>query len=132
MVSKTEETDAMRKASTAASNRQSISTATPSVRTIVVDGSVPASSPQTGFKNNSISTTKYNVFTFVPKFLFEQFQKYANIFFLFISIIQVSLIFKDLWGYNTFFFLCSKSVIFRQQTSLPPLDHCLLFCFCLP
>ncbi|VEU19547.1 DEKNAAC100038 [Brettanomyces naardenensis] len=38
--------------------------------------------------DNHISTTKYNLFTFVPKFLFEQFSKYANLFFLFTSIIQ--------------------------------------------
>lgn len=68
----------------------SATSSSPAVRTIIVDGSVLAASPQTGFKNNSISTTKYNAFTFVPKFLFEQFQKYANIFFLFISCIQVS------------------------------------------
>lgn len=41
-----------------------------------------------GFKDNHISTTKYNFATFVPKFLFEQFSKYANLFFLFTSCIQ--------------------------------------------
>ena len=40
------------------------------------------------FCNNNISTAKYNLLTFVPKFLFEQFSRYANLFFLFISIIQ--------------------------------------------
>ncbi|ORZ40601.1 hypothetical protein BCR44DRAFT_1176750 [Catenaria anguillulae PL171] len=40
------------------------------------------------FLHNGISTAKYNVLTFVPKFLLEQFSKYANIFFLFTSIIQ--------------------------------------------
>lgn len=40
------------------------------------------------FSNNHVSTSKYNVFTFLPKFLFEQFRKYANIFFLFIALIQ--------------------------------------------
>ncbi|ODV97125.1 hypothetical protein PACTADRAFT_84362 [Pachysolen tannophilus NRRL Y-2460] len=38
--------------------------------------------------DNHISTTKYNLATFLPKFLFEQFSKYANLFFLFTSIIQ--------------------------------------------
>ncbi|KAK6173412.1 hypothetical protein SNE40_016867 [Patella caerulea] len=38
--------------------------------------------------SNEISTAKYNFFTFFPKFLFEQFRKYANIFFLFIALIQ--------------------------------------------
>ncbi|ESP01821.1 hypothetical protein LOTGIDRAFT_225116 [Lottia gigantea] len=37
---------------------------------------------------NDISTAKYNFITFLPKFLFEQFRRYANIFFLFIALIQ--------------------------------------------
>ena len=41
-----------------------------------------------GYRDNHISTTKYNVATFLPKFLFEQFSKYANLFFLFTSAIQ--------------------------------------------
>lgn len=41
-----------------------------------------------GFYGNFISTTKYNFVTFLPKFLFEQFSKYANLFFLVTSIIQ--------------------------------------------
>lgn len=41
-----------------------------------------------GYFGNYISTTKYNIATFLPKFLFEQFSKYANLFFLFTSIIQ--------------------------------------------
>ncbi|KAG5439694.1 hypothetical protein PCK2_000734, partial [Pneumocystis canis] len=38
--------------------------------------------------NNYVSTAKYNIITFLPKFLFEQFSKYANLFFLFTSCIQ--------------------------------------------
>lgn len=37
------------------------------------------------------STAKYSFLTFLPKFLFEQFRKYANIFFLFISLLQVKI-----------------------------------------
>ncbi|KAI0645334.1 phospholipid-translocating P-type ATPase [Trametes meyenii] len=40
------------------------------------------------FCNNYVSTSKYNLATFVPKFLFEQFSKYANLFFLFTALIQ--------------------------------------------
>lgn len=40
------------------------------------------------FKKNSISTSKYNILTFIPKFLFEQFQKYSNIFFFVIVMFQ--------------------------------------------
>ncbi|KAK3719884.1 hypothetical protein RRG08_040183 [Elysia crispata] len=43
---------------------------------------------QTHFCSNQISTAKYNFLTFLPKFLFEQFRKYANIFFLFIACMQ--------------------------------------------
>lgn len=41
-----------------------------------------------GYLDNHISTTKYNIATFLPKFLFEQFSKYSNLFFLFTCIIQ--------------------------------------------
>jgi len=40
------------------------------------------------FCDNKVSTAKYNAVTFLPKFLAEQFSKYANVFFLFTSIIQ--------------------------------------------
>ncbi|KAF8927612.1 hypothetical protein BGZ58_010284 [Dissophora ornata] len=43
---------------------------------------------QSKYLHNRISTSKYNYFTFLPKFLFEQFSKYANIFFLFTACIQ--------------------------------------------
>lgn len=45
---------------------------------------------QQRFKGNSISTAKYNIATFMPKFLLEQFRKAANVFFLFTVICQVS------------------------------------------
>ncbi|KAJ6792772.1 putative phospholipid-transporting ATPase 9 [Iris pallida] len=35
-----------------------------------------------GYRTNYVSTTKYNVATFVPKSLFEQFRRVANIYFL--------------------------------------------------
>ena len=38
--------------------------------------------------DNHISTAKYNVATFLPKFLLEQFSKYANLFFLFTAVLQ--------------------------------------------
>ncbi|XP_031122420.1 phospholipid-transporting ATPase 3-like isoform X1 [Ipomoea triloba] len=40
------------------------------------------------FKANSVSTTKYDVFTFLPKGLFEQFRRVANLYFLMISILS--------------------------------------------
>jgi phospholipid-transporting ATPase len=47
----------------------------------------PANAPNR-FPNNHISTAKYNAATFLPKFLFEQFSKYANVFFLFTAVLQ--------------------------------------------
>jgi phospholipid-transporting ATPase len=38
--------------------------------------------------NNGISTSKYNILTFLPKNLFEQFTKVANVYFLIIGIMQ--------------------------------------------
>ena len=35
------------------------------------------------YADNHVSTAKYNIATFLPKFLFEQFSRYANLFFLF-------------------------------------------------
>ncbi|KAJ1902401.1 aminophospholipid translocase [Kickxella alabastrina] len=46
------------------------------------------SNAQYKFKHNRVSTAKYNFVTFIPKFFFEQFSKYANVFFLFTGCIQ--------------------------------------------
>uniref|UniRef100_A0A0N5BVR4 Phospholipid-transporting ATPase n=1 Tax=Strongyloides papillosus TaxID=174720 RepID=A0A0N5BVR4_STREA len=40
------------------------------------------------FCSNEISTCKYSVFTFLPRFLLEQFRRYNNIFFLIIALLQ--------------------------------------------
>uniref|UniRef100_A0A183C8H2 Phospholipid-transporting ATPase n=1 Tax=Globodera pallida TaxID=36090 RepID=A0A183C8H2_GLOPA len=53
-------------------------------RTIVVNG---AQQPQK-YCNNQISTCKYNVMTFLPRFLIEQFRRYSNVFFLIIAVLQ--------------------------------------------
>ncbi|KAI9276277.1 hypothetical protein BY458DRAFT_506188 [Sporodiniella umbellata] len=43
---------------------------------------------QQNYLHNRVFTAKYTIFTFLPKFLYEEFSKYANLFFLFISGIQ--------------------------------------------
>lgn len=40
------------------------------------------------YADNHVSTAKYNVASFLPKFFYEQFSKYANLFFLFTAILQ--------------------------------------------
>ncbi|KAJ3178984.1 hypothetical protein HDU87_003253 [Geranomyces variabilis] len=56
-------------------------------RTIYVND--PIKNAQYKYVHNSISTAKYNVATFIPKFLLEQFSRYANLFFLFTGITQL-------------------------------------------
>ncbi|XP_037914217.1 probable phospholipid-transporting ATPase IA isoform X4 [Hermetia illucens] len=40
------------------------------------------------FCNNHISTAKYSIISFLPSFLFEQFRRYSNCFFLLIALLQ--------------------------------------------
>lgn len=40
--------------------------------------------PNYGFKDNAIKTTRYTIITFLPKNLFEQFHRFANIYFIFV------------------------------------------------
>ncbi|KAM6132811.1 phospholipid-transporting ATPase IA isoform 4-T4 [Pterocles gutturalis] len=42
----------------------------------------------TKFCNNHVSTAKYNIVTFLPRFLYSQFRRAANAFFLFIALLQ--------------------------------------------
>mmetsp|Transcript_2135 Transcript_2135/g.6523 ORF Transcript_2135/g.6523 Transcript_2135/m.6523 type:complete len:1254 (+) Transcript_2135:79-3840(+) len=58
------------------------------------------------FCDNSIKTSKYNVFTFIPRSLFEQFRRTANQYFLFISILMIlgsytELFYSPLTAYST-------------------------------
>lgn len=55
-------------------------------RTIFLNN--PPANKENKYMNNHVSTAKYNVATFLPKFLFEQFSKYANLFFLFTAGLQ--------------------------------------------
>lgn len=48
----------------------------------------PPANAANKYIDNHISTAKYNIATLIPKFLFEQFSKYANVFFLFTSALQ--------------------------------------------
>lgn len=41
-----------------------------------------------GYADNYIKTSKYNLLTFLPKNLFEQFQRLANTYFLILMILQ--------------------------------------------
>lgn len=42
------------------------------------------------YPNNYVSTTKYNVVTFLPKALFEQFRRVANLYFLLAAVLSIT------------------------------------------
>ena len=50
----------------------------------------PQANEEQDFCGNDVSTTKYSLLSFVPKNLWEQFQRVANLYFLLISLVQVS------------------------------------------
>ncbi|XP_018431730.1 PREDICTED: phospholipid-transporting ATPase IC-like [Nanorana parkeri] len=41
------------------------------------------------YANNEIKTSKYNIITFLPRNLFEQFKRIANVYFLFLLVLQL-------------------------------------------
>lgn len=65
----------------------SSSTPRPNERNVVPNHTVEKSinhkeHPNYGYKSNKIKTTKYTIFTFLPKNLFEQFHRLANVYFI--------------------------------------------------
>ena len=44
--------------------------------------------PNAAFLSNAIKTTKYTMFSFLPRNLYEQFHRFANIYFLFIVLLN--------------------------------------------
>uniref|UniRef100_A0A8C1JW33 Phospholipid-transporting ATPase n=1 Tax=Cyprinus carpio TaxID=7962 RepID=A0A8C1JW33_CYPCA len=69
------------------------------------------------YATNSIKTSKYNPFTFLPLNLFEQFQRIANAYFLFLLILQVIPAISSLSIHSLFVFL-SFSLPERKQPDL--------------
>ncbi|KAK3808047.1 MAG: hypothetical protein JOS17DRAFT_692052, partial [Linnemannia elongata] len=62
--------------------------------------------PKLSFGSNRINTAKYTTLTFLPKNLFEQFRRVANMFFLFMAIIQLTPTFTVGSPFLTVFPLC--------------------------
>ncbi|KAJ8322920.1 hypothetical protein BDV3_006798 [Batrachochytrium dendrobatidis] len=56
-------------------------------RTIILND--PVKNGAQKYLHNSVTTGKYTLVTFLPKFLFEQFSKYANLFFLLTGTVQL-------------------------------------------
>ena len=44
--------------------------------------------PNSQYLNNRIRTTKYTILSFLPRNLFEQFHRFANLYFLFIVLLN--------------------------------------------
>ena len=55
----------------------------------VARGVYSVSAEQAAIPNNSINTAKYSLISFIPRSLFEQFRRVANIYFLVISILML-------------------------------------------
>ncbi|KAJ1926427.1 phospholipid transporting ATPase [Tieghemiomyces parasiticus] len=53
------------------------------------DAQDPHGNPSRIYVSNEVITTKYTLITFLPKNLFEQFRRVANLYFLFLIILQV-------------------------------------------
>lgn len=66
-------------------------TGAPDFRLVVINRPQP-----TRFPTNHITTAKYSKLSFLPCFLFEQFRRYSNCFFLFIALLQV-IILNIIW-----------------------------------
>lgn len=75
------------------------------------------------FCSNQISTAKYSIVSFIPCFLFEQFRRYSNCFFLLIALLQV----MCLWMTLAFFFFNSNVNCF--MTCVLDLDEDLWWCW---
>lgn len=66
-------------------------------RVVLTNNEPIPDNPLSYFPSNSISTTKYNVFSFLPKSLFEQFRRVANMYFF----VTACLSFTDLAPYSS-------------------------------
>jgi len=60
----------------------------PVLRRVVVDDPAANARARPRFCHNGLTTSKYNVVTFLPKFLYEQFSRAANAFFLLVVLLQ--------------------------------------------
>uniref|UniRef100_A0A914D9X2 P-type ATPase N-terminal domain-containing protein n=1 Tax=Acrobeloides nanus TaxID=290746 RepID=A0A914D9X2_9BILA len=54
----------------------------------IVKANDPKFNEQFKYANNYVKTSKYNIITFIPQNLFEQFQRLANFYFLVLMILQ--------------------------------------------
>ncbi|KAM6963059.1 phospholipid-transporting ATPase VA [Aplochiton taeniatus] len=55
---------------------------------ILYDHAKGVDNPNRHYANNKIKTTKYTLLSFLPKNLFEQFHRFANVYFVFIALLN--------------------------------------------
>ncbi|XP_055020750.1 phospholipid-transporting ATPase VA [Boleophthalmus pectinirostris] len=55
---------------------------------ILYDSAKGEENPNRHYANNKIKTTKYTLLSFLPKNLFEQFHRFANVYFVFIALLN--------------------------------------------
>ncbi|KAF1386215.1 hypothetical protein PFLUV_G00115850 [Perca fluviatilis] len=55
---------------------------------LLYDNAKGEENPNRNYANNKIKTTKYTVLSFLPKNLFEQFHRFANVYFVFIALLN--------------------------------------------
>lgn len=95
--------------------------------------------PNRLYANNKIKTTKYTVLSFIPKNLFEQFHRFANVYFVFIALLNfvpVVNAFQPVLALAPVLFILSVTAIkdlwedYRRHRSDQEINHmdCLVYC----
>ncbi|KAB5583788.1 hypothetical protein PHYPO_G00099670 [Pangasianodon hypophthalmus] len=98
-----------------------------------------AENPNRLYANNKIKTTKYTVLSFIPKNLFEQFHRFANVYFVFIALLNfvpVVNAFQPVLALAPVLFILSVTAIkdlwedYRRHRSDQEINHmdCLVYC----
>lgn len=98
-----------------------------------------AENPNRLYSNNKIKTTKYTVLSFIPKNLFEQFHRFANVYFVFIALLNfvpVVNAFQPVLALAPVLFILSVTAIkdlwedYRRHRSDQEINHmdCLVYC----
>lgn len=98
-----------------------------------------AENPNRLYTNNKIKTTKYTLLSFIPKNLFEQFHRFANVYFVFIALLNfvpVVNAFQPVLALAPVLFILSVTAIkdlwedYRRHRSDQEINHmdCLVYC----
>ncbi|XP_061082845.1 phospholipid-transporting ATPase VA [Conger conger] len=106
---------------------------------LLYDHSKGHDNPNRQYANNKIKTTKYTLLSFLPKNLFEQFHRFANVYFVFIALLNfvpVVNAFQPELALAPVVFILSVTAIkdlwedYRRHRSDKEINHmdCLVFC----